>query len=165
MAGRVKIVGHESGELFSRTAVFNADLENIKTGWLDFHANAESSIVGVDRDNPPPGAGERDGPEWGIELPVAMPYSTRFDDIDIKKVDSCLIKSTTSLLLEAVETLWVAYDEAQHKDGDVAVVEVAGWDSVTKSGKKYFKPRLKLLGFVGGLEQAFEGVSNDDNDD
>ena len=165
VAGRVKIVGHESGELFSRTAVFNADLENIKTGWLDFNANAESSIVGDDRDNPPPGAGERDGPKWGIELPVAMPYSTRFDDIDIKKVDPCLIKSTTGLLLEAVGTLWDAYDEAQHKDGDVAVVEVAGWESVTTSGgKKYFKPRLKLLGFVGGLEEAFEGVSDDDND-
>ena len=129
VAGRVKIVGHESGELFSRTAVFNADLENIKTGWLDFNANAESSIVGDDRDNPPPGAGERDGPKWGIELPVAMPYSTRFDDIDIKKVDPCLIKSSTGLLLEAVATLWDAYDEAKHKDGDVAVVEVAGWES------------------------------------
>src|SRR5262249_10258859 len=104
MAGRVKIVGHESGELLSRTAVINADLANIKTGYLDFNANAESSIVGDDRDNPPPGAGERDGPKWGFELLVAMPYPTRFDDIDIKKVDPCLIKSSTGLLLEAVET-------------------------------------------------------------
>src|SRR5258708_4843353 len=87
------------------------------------------------------GRGKSVGPKWGFELPVAMPYSTRFDDIDIKKVDPGLIKSTTGLLLEAVGTLWDAYDEAQHKNGDVAVVEVAGWEPVTTSGgKKYFKP-------------------------
>ena len=165
MAGRVKIVGHESGELFSRTAVFNADLENIKTGWLDFNANAESSIVGDDRDNPPPGAGERDGPRWGIELPVAMPYSTRFDDIDIKKVDPCLIKSSTGLLLEAVATLWDAMTKRSTRTATSPWSRSPAGNSVTKSGgKKYFKPRLKLLGFVGELEEAFEGVSDDDND-
>ena len=82
--------------------MFNADLENIKTGWLDFKAKPKARSSVTDKDNPPPGAGERDGPEWGIELPVAMPYPTMFDDVDIKKVDPCLIKSSTGLLLEAV---------------------------------------------------------------
>ena len=161
-AGRARVVGHESGDLYSRKAVFNIDLENLKSGWLDFNANAESAIVGDDRENPPPGAGDRNGPKWGIEVPVAMPYETTFDGVDIKKIDPCLIRTTTALLLEAFATLWDAYVEAKHDAGDVVCVEIAGWESVTKGGgKKYFRPRFKILGFVKGLEDPLDSVVAD----
>ena len=71
VAGRAKIIGHSAGDLFSRTAIFNIDLANLKAGWLDFNANAESAIVGEDRDDPPPGADDRDGPKWGVEVSSA----------------------------------------------------------------------------------------------
>src|SRR5204863_6265084 len=72
VAGRAKIVGHASGELFSRKCRFNIDVAKLEAGWLDFQANAESAIVGTDRNNPPPGAGEKDGPQEGVEGRVAM---------------------------------------------------------------------------------------------
>ena len=94
-----------------------------------------------------------------------MPYATTFDDVEIKEVPPCLIRTTTALLLEALASLWDAYDEdTKHKDGDVACVEVAGWESVTKAGgKKYFRPRFKILGFVKDLEEQFVGADDDDD--
>ena len=65
VAGRAKIVGHASGELFSRKCRFNIDIAKLEAGWLDFQANAESAIVGTDRNNPPPGAGAQRRPEVG----------------------------------------------------------------------------------------------------
>ena len=56
VAGRAKIVGHASGELFSRKCKFNIDIGKAETGWLDFGTNGESAIVGTDKNNPPPGA-------------------------------------------------------------------------------------------------------------
>ena len=167
VAGRAKIVGHSSGEeLFSRKCRFNIDIASLKAGWVDFQANGgESSIVGEDRDDPPAGAGERDGPKWGIEVPVAMPYATIFDDVEIKAVPPCLIKTTTALLLDAMSSLWDAYDaDTKHKDGDVACCEIAGWEAVSKAGgKKYFRPRFKIMGFVKGLEDQFVGADADDD--
>ena len=166
VAGRVKIVGHASGALYSRKCKFNIDIAKLETGWLDFQANAESAIVGTDKKNPPPGADTRDGPEWGAEVRVAMPYSTTFDDVEIEAVPPCLIRTTTALLLEALANLWDSYDEdTTHKEGDIASVEVAGWEPVTKSGgKKYFRPRFKILGYVKGLEDKFAGAAADDHD-
>ena len=40
---------------------------------------------------------------------------------------SCLIRTTTALLLEALATLWDIYDEADHKPNAIAVVEIASW--------------------------------------
>ena len=162
VAGRVKIVGHASGELFSRKCRFNIDIAKLEAGWLDFQANAESAIVGTDRNNPPPGAGEKDGPKWGVEVRVAMPYATTFDDVEIKEVRPCLIRTSTALLLEALGALWDAYDEVtKHKEGDIAVVEVAGWEPVPKAGgKKYFRPRFKILGYIKDLEEQFSGGSH-----
>lgn len=79
---------------------------------------------------------------------VAMPYVTIFDDVEIKEVRPCLIRTSTAPLLEALAALWDAYDEdTKHKEGEIAVVEVAGWEPVTKAGgKKYFRPRFKILG-------------------
>ena len=84
-----------------------------------------------------------------------MPYATTFDDVKIEAVPPCLIRTTTELLLEALATLWDAYDEdTKHKEGDIAHVEVAAWESVTKSGgKKYFRPRFTILGYIKGLEE------------
>ena len=167
VAGRVKIVGHASGALYSRKCKFNIDIAKLETGWLDFQANAESAIVGTDRNSPPPGAGAKDGPKWGVEVRVAMPYATIFDNVEIEKVPPCLIRTSTGLLLEALATLWDAYDEdTKHKEGDIAYVEVVGWEPVTKSGgKKYFRPRFKILGYVKGLEEkCASGASGDDND-
>jgi hypothetical protein len=166
VAGRAKIAGHPSGELFSRKCRFNIDIAKVEAGYIDFQANAESSIVGTDRDNPPPGAGERDGPKWGVEVPIAMPYSTVFDDVEIKEVPPCLLKTSTALLLEALGSLWDAYDEdTRRKDGDVACCEVAGWEAVSKAGgKKYFRPRFKILGYVVRLEDRFVGGDADDDD-
>ena len=95
-----------------------------------------------------------------------MPYATTFDDVEIKEVPPCLIRTSTALLLEALEALWDAYDEdTKHKEGDIAYVEVAGWESVTKAGgKKYFRPRFKILGYVKDLEEQFAGGNNDDDD-
>jgi hypothetical protein len=167
VAGRAKIVGHASGELFSRKCKFNIDISKLEAGWLDFQANAESAIVGTDRENPPPGAGAKDGPKWGVEVPVAMPYATTFDDVEIEEVPPCVIRTSTALLLEALAALWDAYDEdTKHKEGDIAYVEVAGWESVTKSGgKKYFRPRYKILGYVKDLEEQFAGANNNDDAD
>ena len=166
VAGRAKIVGHASGEeLFSRKCRFNIDsLASRRAGSIS-RRTAESSIVGEDRDDPPAGAGERDGPKWGIEVPVAMPYATIFDDVEIKAVPPCLIKTTTALLLDAMASLWDAYDEdTKHKDGDVACCEVAGWEAVSKAGgKKYFRPRFKIMGFVKDLEDQFAGADADDD--
>jgi hypothetical protein len=165
-AGRAKIVGHASGELFSRKCRFNIDFAKLEAGWVDHQANAESAIVGTDRNNPPPGAGAKDGPKWGIEVPIAMPYATTFDDVDIEEVPPCLLRTTTGLLLEALASLWDAYDEdTEHEEGDIACVEIAGWESVTKAGgKKYFRPRFKILGFVKDLEEQFAGANNNDAD-
>ena len=45
-------------------------------------------------------------------------------------------------------------------------VEVAGWESVTKAGgKKYFRPRFKILGYVKDLEEQFAGAINNDDAD
>ena len=164
VAGRAKIVGHASGELYSRQCRFNIDIAKLEAGWLDFQANAESAIVGTDRGNPPPGAGTKDGPKWGVEVRVAMPCATTFDDVEIEEVPPCLIRTSTALLLEALAMLWDAYDkDPKHKDGDIAYVEVAGWEPVTKSGgKKYFRPRFKILGYVKGLEDKFAGTGADD---
>jgi hypothetical protein len=167
VAGRAKIVGHPSGELFSRKCLFNIDIAKLVAGWLDFQANAESAVVGTDRINPPPGAGEKDGPSWGVEVRVAMPYVTTFDDVEIKEVRPCLIRTSTALLLEALGALWDAYDQdTKHKEGDIAVAEVAGWEPVTKAGgKKYFRPRFKIVGYVKDLEEQFAGgINNDDAD-
>ena len=159
VAGRAKIVGHASGELFSRKCRFNIDIAKLKDGWLDFQANAESAIVGTDRNKPPPGAGMKDGPKWGVQVRVAMPYPTTFDDVEIDEVPPCAIRTSTRLLLEAMESLWDAHDEdTRHKDGDIAYVEVAGWESVTMAGgKKYFKPRFKILGYVEGSRPCDRG--------
>src|SRR5262245_3244654 len=167
VAGRVKIVGHASGELFSRKCRLNIDIAKAEAGFLDFQANAESAIVGTDRNNPPPGAGTKDGPKWGVEVRVAMPYRTTFDDVEIEEVPPCLIRTSTALLLEALASLWDAYDEdTEHKEGDIAYVEVAGWEPVTKAGgKKYFRPRFKILGYVKNLEERFEGANNNDDAD
>ena len=55
-----------------------------------------------------------------------------------------MIRTTTALLLEALGNLWDAYDEADHKPGEVTVVEISGWEAVAKGGgKKYFRPRFK----------------------
>ena len=167
VAGRAKIVGHAIDELYSRKCRFNIDIANLEAGWLDFQANAESAIVGTDRNNPPPGAGTKDGPKWGVEVPVAMPYATTFDDVKIEEVPPCLIRTSTALMLEALAALWDSYDEdPKHKDGDIVCAEVAGWESVTKSGgKKYFRPRFKILGYVKDLEEQFAGADSKDNDD
>ena len=145
---------------------FNIDIASLKAGWVDFQAQGESSIVGDDRDDPPAGAGERDGPKWGVEVPIAMPYATVFDDVEIIAVPPCLIKTTTGLLLEAFGSLWDAYhDDENHKDSDVACCEVAGWEAVSKAGgKKYFRPRFKIIGFVKGLEDQFAGKLTSDDD-
>jgi hypothetical protein len=167
IAGRAKIIGHANGEeLFSRRCKFNIDIASLKAGWVDFQAQGESSIVGDDRDDPPAGAGERDGPKWGVEVPIAMPYATVFDDVEIIAVPPCLIKTTTGLLLEAFGSLWDAYhDDENHKDSDVACCEVAGWEAVSKAGgKKYFRPRFKIIGFVKGLEDQFAGKLTSDDD-
>ena len=167
VAGRAKIVGHASGALYSRRCKFNIDIAKLETGWLDFQANAESAIVGTDKSNPPPGAGTKDGPEWGAEVRVAMPYATTFDDVEIEQVPPCVIRTTTGLLLEALGALWDAYyEDTKHKEGDIAVVEVAGWEPVTKAGgKKYFRPRFKILGYVKDLEEQFAGAINNDDGD
>src|SRR5262245_55813298 len=86
VAGGAKVVGHPSGELFSKKCRFNIDIAGLKDGFLDFHTNADSAIVGTDKNNPPPGAGEKDGPDWGVEVWVAMPYATTFDDVEIERV-------------------------------------------------------------------------------
>jgi hypothetical protein len=163
VAGRAKIVGHASGEeLFSRKCLFNCDIVNVRSGWLDFQANAESSIVSDDRADPPPGVGTQNGPKWGIEVAVCMPYPTVFDDVEIKEVPPCLIKTTTALLLDAMGALWDDYESMQHDEGAIAVVETAGWEPVTKGGgKKYFRPRFKIRGFVKGLEDQLDGVDAD----
>jgi hypothetical protein len=167
VAGRAKVVGHASGDLYSRKCKFNIDIGKVEAGWLDFQSNVESAIVGTDRNNPPPGADEKDGPKWGVEVPVAIPYATTFDDVEIEKVPPCLIRATADLLLKALGALWDAYDEdTQHKEGDVAVVEVAGWESVTKAGgKKYFRPRFKILGYVKDLDEQFAGANNNNDDE
>ena len=90
VAGRAKIVGHATGELFSRKCRFNIDIANIKPGWLDFKANAESSIVGDGPGQPTAGCRRARRPKWGIEVPVAMPYATTFDDVEIKEVAALL---------------------------------------------------------------------------
>ena len=166
VAGRAKIAGHASGELLSRKCKFNIDIAKLEAGWLDFQANAESKIVGTDKKNPPPGAGTKDGPRWGVEVPVAMPYPTTFDDVEVEAVPPCQIRTKTGLLLEALATLWDAYDEdTKHKEGDIAVVEVAGWEPVTKAGgKKYFRPRFKILGYVKNLEDKFVGGGDENHD-
>ena len=166
VVGRAKIVGHASGELFSRKCRFNIDIAKLEAGWLDFQANAESKIVGTDRNNRPPGAEAKDGPAWGVEVPVAVPYAATFDDVEIDQVPACLIRTKTALLLEALATLWDAYDEdTKHKEGDIAYVEVAGWEPVTKAGgKKYFRPRFKILGYVKDLEEQFAGAINNNDD-
>lgn len=166
VAGRAKIVGHPSGEeLFSRKCKFNIDLAKLEAGWIDFQSNDESAIVGKDRDDPPAGAGERDGAKWGIEVPISMPYATIFDDVEIKEVPPCVIKTTTALLLEAMSSLWDAYDaDTRHKNGDVVCAEITGWEAVSKAGgKKYFRPRFKILGFVKGLEDQLPDADADDD--
>ena len=167
VAGRAKIVGHASGELFSRKCRFNIDIAKLKAGWLDFQANAESAIVGTDRDNPPPGAGAKDGPKWGVEVRVAMPYATTFDDVEIKKVPPCLIRTTTALLLEALASLWDAYDEdTKHKEGDIACVEVAGWESVHQGRRQEVLPAaLQDPGLRRRISRSSSRALNDDDDD
>jgi hypothetical protein len=167
VAGRAKIVGHASGELYSRKCKFNIDIDKAELGWLDFQANAESAIVGTDKNNLPPGAGEKDGPDWGVEVRVAMPYATIFDGVEIKEVAPCVIRTTTVRMLEALKALLDSYDEdTNHKEGDIACVEVAGWEPVTAGGKKYFRPRFKILGYVKNLEDKFAGGDDgDDNND
>jgi hypothetical protein len=166
VAGRAKIVNHPSGELFARKCRFNIDIAELKAGYLDFQTNTESAIVATDRNNPPPGADEKDGLKWGVEVRVAMPYSTTFDDVEIEEVPPCLIRTSTALLLEALAALWDAYDEdTKHKEGDIAYVELAGWEPVTKAGgKKYFRPRFKILGYVKDLEEQFAGANNNGHD-
>jgi hypothetical protein len=92
-----------------------------------------------------------------------MPYSTVFDDVEIKAVPPCRIKTTTALLLEAFAALWDAYyEDTKRRDGDIAVVEIAGWEAVSKSGgKKYFRPRFKIVGFVKGLEDQLADTDDD----
>jgi hypothetical protein len=167
VAARAKIVGHASGELYSRKCKFNIDIDKAELGWLDFQTNADSAIVGTDKNNPPPGAGEKDGPDWGVEVRVAMPYATTFDGVEIKEVPPCLIRTTTARMLEALKALLDAYDEdTNHKEGDIAYVEVAGWEPVTTpGGKKYFRPRFKILGYVKDLEEQFAGANDSDDHD
>jgi hypothetical protein len=169
VAGRAKIVGHASGELFSRKCRFNIDINRLEAGYLDFQANAESAIVGTDKNNPPLGAGGKDVLKWGAEVRVAMPYATTFDDVEIDEVPPCVIRTTSGLQLEALGTLWDAYfEDTKHQEGDIAYVEIAGWEPVTMSGgKKYFRPRFKILGYVKDLEEQFAGANNssDDNGD
>ena len=166
VAGRAKIVGHASGELFSRKCRFNIDIAKLEAGWLDFQANAESAIVGTDREQPAAGRRREDGPSGvsrcGSRCPTRRPSTTSRS----RRSPPCLIRTTTALLLEALASLWDAYDEdTKHKEGDIACVEVAGWESVTKAGgKKYFRPRFKILGYVKDLEEQFAGANNDDDD-
>jgi hypothetical protein len=167
VAGRAKIVGHASGELYSRKCRFNIDIAKLEAGWLDFQVNAESWVVGTDRNNPPPGAGAKDGARWGVEVWIAMPYPTVFDDVEIDEVPPRPLRTSTGLLLEALAAVWDAsHEDPRRGEGDIACVEIAGWEPVTRAGgKKYFRPRFKILGYVRDLEEQFAGAVNNDDAD
>ena len=160
VAGRAKIVGHASGELFSRKCRFNIDIANLRgrlarlpgqrrkrdrrdgsqqpASWCRREATARS---GVSR--------------CGSRCPTRRPSTTSRS----RRCRPALIRTSTALLLEALASLWDAYDEdTKHKEGDIACVEVAGWESVTKAGgKKYFRPRFKILGLREGSRRAVRG--------
>ena len=168
VAGRAKIVGHANAASCSRARCrFNIDIANIKAGWLDFQANAESAIVGTDRNNPPPGAGAKDGPKWGVEVRVAMPYATTFDDVEIEKVAALPDPNVDGAPARGAGNAVGCLRRGHQAQGRRhRFVEVAGWETVTKAGgKKYFRPRFKILGYVKDLEEAVRGrINNDDAD-
>ena len=109
-----------------------------------------------------PAPDDRDGPKWGVEVPVCLPNPMKFDGVDIKKVDPCLIRTTTALLLEALGNLLgrlrrgrpQARGGRRSRDQRLGSGRQGRWQEVLPPAP------FKILGFVAGLEDRFEGEAN-----
>jgi hypothetical protein len=157
-AGRLSVVGlPDDSKAFVKSIRLNVDLFGMRAGWIDFRQGGK--IVGEDREKPPEGAGSRDGPSWGLVVDIASPYPTTLDGHAIDGISEHALRVTSSLALEAFNSLWDAASDAAEEAGEgdpVVVVEVASWTKINASSGPLYRPEFAVVGFVDSLDTALE---------
>lgn len=158
-AAKLKIVGARADgtDHFESTMRLHLDLAGIQTGWLSFQGGA-GELVGDDRDNPPPGAGQENGPRWGFVVTVASPYRFSTDDLQFDLgIPAHQMRSSSRAVLEALGNAYDQYlgERDNFLDQPIPVFEVTGWTKQPARGgrKNYFAPVFELVGFVAKIDK------------
>jgi hypothetical protein len=156
--GRVNFVGVDGSDekLMCRDAVVvHMDLDRIEEGWVNY-AGKGPAILGDDEKEQPEKTGKYE-PQWGIVVPVAMPYSITVEGVEIANVPEHTMRLTAGTVIGAMQELYEAWEEtlADSDDNDrVAIVEITRWEKESGSGgKSYYSPVLTLLGTTSALEE------------